>query len=157
MAQLTGNPGIVNSDTSVVDTTQRHTLGTRAWDKDGNEYVYLQGVVSTVAGDWVVFDESYATTRLIANEVGPVAIAMVDVDATTEYGWYQVYGKNTIARTDTVAADAGVFIDATTGRVDDAGVAGDWVSGAATMTADTVNVATVWISYPFVYNNAYLT
>jgi len=157
MAQLTGPTQLFNSDTSVVDASQVHPLGTRGWDTSGNEYVYLKGVGSTVAGDHVVFDENYATTRLVADEVGPVAIAMAAIDATTEYGWYQRYGVNTIAKTDTVAADAGVYIDGTAGRVDDAGVAGDLVIGEYTMTADTSNVATVWLNYPHVANNAYLT
>ena len=157
MANLTGPTQVFSGDTSAVDTVQNHPLGTRAWDNAGNEYIYLKGVGSTTAGNWVSYDENFATTLLAANAVGPVAIAMAAIDATSEYGWYQIFGKNTIAKTDTVAADAAVYIDGTAGRVDDAGVAGDWVSGAWTMTADATNVATVYITYPGVYNNGYLT
>lgn len=150
MAYLTGPAMAFNSDTSVVDTSQVHTLGTRARDASGNEYVYLKGVGSTTAGSWVSYDENYATTLLAGNAVGPVAIAMAAIDATTEYGWYQIFGVNTIAKTDTVAADKALFIDGTAGRADDAVVTGDLIVGAASMTADSSNVATVQLNYPFV-------
>lgn len=150
MAYLTGPAMAFNSDTSVVDTSQVHTLGTRARDASGNEYVYLKGVGSTTAGSWVSYDENYATTLLAGNAVGPVAIAMAAIDATTEFGWYQIYGVNTIAKTDTVAADKALFIDGTAGRADDAVVTGDLIVGAQSMTADATNVATVFIEYPHV-------
>ena len=133
-----------------VDSSKKFRLGTRKKDISGNEYIYLAGVTSNAAGEFVVYDESFATTRLIADEVGPVAVSMAAFDATTEYGWAQIWGKNTVAKTDTVAADKAVFIDGTTGRVDDADVAGDAVHGCFTMTADTSNVATVWLNYPWV-------
>lgn len=150
MAELTGHIQIFHSKTSIVDTTQLASLGSRGVDKNGNEYIYLQGVGSTVAGDWVVYNEDYGTTRLVANEVGPVAIAMAAVNATTSYGWYQIFGVNTVARTDTISADKSLYIDGTAGRVDDLGVTGDLIIGAYSMTADTSNVATVWITYPHV-------
>lgn len=158
MANLTGQgPVGAHANTDTVDTDQKVPLGTRIRDNAGGEYIYLKGVSSTTAGSWVTFEENFATALLAANAAGPVAIAMAAVDATTKYGWYQIFGKNTVARTDTVAADAALFIDGTAGRVDDLGVIGDWISGAWSMTADTSNVATVFIAYPGVYNNGYLT
>lgn len=154
MANLTGGAQTFHGDTSVVDSSQQVTLGTRARDEQGNEYIYLKGVGSTTAGSWVTFDEDYATALLTGNAVGPVAIAMAAVDATSEFGWYQVFGVNTIAKTDTVAADAQLYIDGTDGRADDADVAGDAIIGAISRTADTSNVATVWISYPYVCDSA---
>jgi len=150
MAYLTGPAMAFNGDTSVVDTSAVHTLGTRANDSSGNQYIYLKGVGSTAAGSWVSYDENHATTLLAANAVGAVAVAMAAVDATTKYGWYQIYGVNTVAKTDTVAADKALFIDGTAGRADDAVVTGDLIVGAASMTADTSNVATVQLNYPFV-------
>lgn len=150
MANLTGSPVVFHSDTSTVDTSQQVPLGTRGYDTSGNEYIYLQGVASTAAGNWVIFDENYATTLLAANGVGPVAIAMAAISATTKYGWYQIFGKNTIAKTDTVAADKALYIDGTAGRADDAGVAGDIIVGAYSMAADVSNVTTVSINYPHV-------
>lgn len=124
------------------------TLGQRFEDKNGNVFVFCKGVASLAAGDWVVFDEDFALTRLVGNEVGPVGIAMGAADATTKGTWVQVYGKNTIAKTGTVAADKQLYISSVTGAVDDLAVTGDLVIGAFTMTADTANVATVFLSYP---------
>ena len=153
---LTTRAAAFESNTGALDASAITKLGTRAFDTEGSEWVYLLGVASTGAGNSVVFDENFATTRIVANEVGPVAIAGAAIVAST-YGWYQIWGVNAEADTDTVAADAACFIDDTAGRVDDAGVAGDWISGMWTMTADTSNVATVMLSYPGIYNNGYLT
>ena len=150
MANLTGPAQAFHSDTSIVDSSAKIGVGTRAFDVSGNEFIYLQGVGSTSAGSWVTYDENYATTLLAANAVGPVAIAMATIDATTKYGWYQIAGKNTVAKTDDIAADKGLYIDGTAGRVDDLGIAGDLVLGAFSMTASVGNVATVMLTYPSV-------
>ena len=156
MANLTGAQEVFHSDTSIVDSSQLAPLGSRARDINGNEYVYLQGVGSTLAGSWVVYDESYGTTLAIANEVGPVAIAMAAVNATTEYGWYQVLGKNTVALNDgAVAADKALYLTAAAGYVDDADVAGDAISGAASMAQSSGSTVTVMIAYPFVHDIAF--
>lgn len=138
-----------------IDTVKKFPLGHRNKDVNGNEYVYLKGVASNAAGEWLVWDEDYATTRLTADEVGPVGVSMSAFDATTEFGWAQIYGKNTVAKTDTVAADKALYIDGTAGRADDADVAGDSIHGAFSMTADTSNVATVFLSYPWVSDIAH--
>lgn len=132
--------------------TDTPTLGERFTDPTtGKEYIFLAGVASTAAGSWVTFDEAFATTLLAANAVGPVAIASAATVASTK-GWYQIYGVNTVAATDTIAADVALFIDGTAGRADDAVVTGDLIVGASSMTADTANVATVFLSYPYVTN-----
>lgn len=155
MANLTGGVQIPHSDTSIVDSSQQVPLGTRARDASGNEYIYLKGVGSNAAGKWVVWDENYATTLLTADEVGPVGISMSAFDATTEFGWAQIYGVNTVASTDTVAADKALYIDGTAGRADDADVAGDSIHGAFSMTSDSTNVATVYLNYPWVSDIAH--
>ncbi len=148
MTQLTGHVQIYHSNTAIVDDSLSAILGIRSIDKQGNEYVYLKGVGSTVAGDWVSFDHNYATTRLVAGAVGPVAIAMAAINSTSSYGWYQTFGTNTIARTDTISANKALYIDGTAGRADDLGVTGDLIIGAYSMTADASNVATVFLTYP---------
>ena len=69
-------------NTAEVDTGAKHTLGTRARDSAGNEYVYMTGVASTVLGSWVTYDELYITTLLAADAIGPVAVAMAAIDAS---------------------------------------------------------------------------
>ena len=155
MASLSGYPSALGGDTSQIDvTTKQHQLGTRAFDKDGNEYIYVQGVASGAAGSWVSLDEDHVTTLLAANAVGRVAILMAALDATSDYGWAQIYGKNTVAKTDTVAADKALYIDGTAGRADDADAAGDLIMGAISRSSDTSNVATVELNYPFVNDAA---
>lgn len=149
MAQLTTPAQLFDGDTSIVDTVAKHPLGTKAFDKSGNEYIYLLGVASTAAGSWVTYDEAFATTLLAANAIGPVAIAMAAIVAS-RYGWYQVRGKNIIASSDTTADDKPLFIDGTAGRVDDAVVTGDLVVGAFSRGSDSSNVLTVQINYPCV-------
>lgn len=156
MGNLTGRAQIFHGPTTQVDDSAQVELGTRAFDEDGNEWIYLKGVATVSQGSWVSFDEAYATTLLAANAVGRVAIADAAVVAN-KYGWFQIYGKNIYAKTDTVAADKALYIDGTAGRADDAGVAGDAIFGAWSRTADTANVATVELNYPFVMDGAYLT
>ena len=151
MANLTGGAQSFHGDTADIDTSALVAVGTRARDAAGNEYIYLKGVASVGAGSWVTFNESYATALLTANAVGPVAIAMAAIVANN-WGWFQIYGVNTIAKTDTTSADLQLFIDGTDGRADDAVVSGDMIVGAQSQTADSSNVATVSIQYPHVNN-----
>lgn len=110
------------------------------------EYIYLKGVASTVATDWVTYDEAFATARSVAAAVGPVAVALAAVVAD-KYGWYQI-GGSAQANAGDVADNAKVFLTATAGRCDDASVAGDQVVGAIWRSEETSNVATVQLFRP---------
>jgi hypothetical protein len=129
--------------------TDTPALGETYTDGKGRKYIFLSGVAGTAAGSWVTFDENYQTTLLSANAVGPVAVAKAPIVASNK-GWYQIYGVCTNAVTDTVAADKALYIDGTPGRADDAVVTGDLIVGACSLTADTANVATVMLNFPFV-------
>ena len=50
--------------------TDTPALGETYTDGAGNRYIFLTGVASTVAGDPVVFDSAFATTRLAGTVVG---------------------------------------------------------------------------------------
>jgi len=152
MANLTGPAQAFHSNTAAVDSAQSGEIGRRSWDVNGNEFTYLQGTASVAAGSWVSFDNSGNVELLAANAVGPVGIAMAAITAG-KFGWYQTYGVNTIAKTDTISAKKSLYIDGTSGRVDDLGVAGDIVVGATSITADSSNVATVFLNYPNVTND----
>lgn len=139
---------LFDGDVDNVDTTLRQPLGTKAGDKDGNEFIYLSGVASTVAGSWVSFDEAHVTTLLVANAKGRVAVAMAAIVASS-YGWYQIYGKNTIALALTGFADnANIWSTATAGSIDDAVVAGDQIIGAIGRSAVSGGVITAELNYP---------
>lgn len=135
-----------------VDTVMKNELGARAVALDGNEYIYLAGVASCVEGDWVTFNTSaYVAVRIVADAIGFVAIAPAAILAAN-WGWFLVKGFYATANSDTVAGANGLFIDGTTGRVDDQSVAGDMVFGAVSAGADATNKLAVHISYPYVTN-----
>lgn len=158
MAKLTGNPGMIvkvgagtgTNVTSSIDSAAVHDVLTRAWDADNpdNEYIYLQGVASTVAGSVVTYDEAGATTLIAANAIGPVAVAMAATVAST-YGWYQIAGTATAACDAGITDNAKVYIDGTSGRVDDTVVLGDQIMGAIFRGTDSSNLVSVQLNYPY--------
>ena len=156
MAELTGYNKMYASDTTAIDSSLQHPLGTRAYDEDGNEYIYLTGVALTAAGYVVSYDEVHITTLAVANAKGRVAVAMAATIAST-YGWYQIYGKNaTVANRTAVATDLPLFLTASAGMVDDADVAGDLINGMLSRSATNAAASplTVELNYPFVNDSA---
>lgn len=154
MASLTQvTQGLFEGDTTSVDTVQEHPVGTKAGDIDGNEYIYLLGVASTAIGSWVSFDEAGVTTLLAANAKGRVAIAMAATVADV-WGWYQIYGENTVGLALTGFADNGlIWSTSTAGSIDDAAVAGDLIVGAMGRSAVSGGVITAELNYPFATDN----
>jgi hypothetical protein len=158
MANLTGPMKIMASDTSVIDSTATVAVGTRAVDTSGNEYIYLLGVASTAAGTWVSFDEAGVTTRLAADALGRVGIAMAAIVAD-KYGWYQIYGKNTTAvvkTSETITDNSLLYTCSQAGAVDDVtgDASGEMVIGAIARSTATSNKITVELNYPKVINAA---
>lgn len=139
------------SEITTVSDSAVYTVGSRAKDSAGNEYVFCLGVASVVAGDWVVFNKDYAVTRLAGSEVGSVAVAMAAVVAS-KWGWFQIWGEGSAK----VVATGGVrvYTHTVTGQALDTVVTGALIQGAVT-TAGTGNTVTgtlqaVQLDYPFV-------
>lgn len=131
-----------------VDDSAEYSLLTRTQDADGNEYIYLKGVASTVAGSVVTYDEAGQTTLIAANAIGPVAVAMAATVAN-KYGWYQIFGSGTAAAAGAVTDNAALYISSTAGKVDDAVVTGDCIIGmVARATLAAAGDLTVQLSYP---------
>jgi hypothetical protein len=169
MATYSTNWGVIHppqlgwqpiADTS---TTQNHPLGTivQARDKGstnnttGNgvaEFIYLKGVASTAVGDWVTYNmDDGGTTRLVANAIGPVAVAM-SANVASQYGWYQIQGKAVANCLAAFADNGNVYATATAGSVDDAVVAGDLVhnaKGASAIDAPATGMAEFEIHRPW--------
>jgi len=138
-----------------VDTEKAYALGTRGKDNEGNEYIYLTGVASTVVGSWVTYDELGITTLLVANAIGPVAVAMAITDATTDFGWYQIFGKAEAAIIADTAADVAIGFETTSGYAGDGKAVGDAIYGAVSREATTPTaIATVQLNYPSVDDNS---
>jgi len=137
-----------------IHTTQQNPLGIRTQDAQGNEYVYLQGIGSTIVGSWVVYTSAtYITTLTVANSKGKVAVAQAAVLAS-QFGWYQIYGLAT-GSVATGAAGGKVWVTATPGRVDNTDVAVDLVVGALQVGATASNLATFELNYPMCLNEVY--
>jgi hypothetical protein len=145
---------------AVVSTVQNHPLGTRVKARDdgtGNfgeaEFIYLPGVASCAVGSWVTYyPDNWATLRLAANAIAPVAVAMAAVNATTSYGWFQVFGKAVGLALAGYADNGLVYATATAGSVDDAAVAGDRVKcalGASAIDHPDTGFAEFEIAYPY--------
>jgi hypothetical protein len=134
-----------------VHSTKKQRLMTRRRDREGNEYIYLKGVASCIAGSWVMFDEAGTTTLLdtdvAASLIGGIAVAQAAVDATTEYGWFMIFGTCS-AGAATVADNAKVFASATAGVCDDTGTAGNQIVGAYWRSTDASSLATVQLIFP---------
>jgi hypothetical protein len=128
----------------------RPALGERYEDPTtGNEYIFLEGVASTVAGDPVIFDEAGATTRLAGSGVGAVAIAMAAIVADC-FGWYQIYGHGSAK----VVATGGVRVygSTVTGQLTATVVTGALIHGLYTASGNgntvTGSLTAVELSYP---------
>ena len=155
MANLTSAPEVFSGDTAQVDTTKQYTLGTKAFDSSGNEYIYMQGVTSGAAGRWVTYDEDYVTTLLAANAAGPVGVMMAALDATTDYGWVCVRGTVSASIAANTADNAPLGFETTAGYAGDGRAAGDMIYGAWCRTAvTTAGNNDVQILYPFVTDGA---
>lgn len=151
MALLSGGPVGAHAATGTVDTSAKVPLLTRMRGADGHsEYIYLQGVASTIAGSVVTYDEAGVTTLIAANAIGPVAIATAATNSTSEYGWYLICGTQSASCDSGVADNAKVYIDGTAGRVDDTVVTGDQVVGAVFRGTDSSNLVSLQVTYPYV-------
>lgn len=144
-------------------TTQKLPLGTRVEAKDVastaygvGEFIYLEGVASTVVGSVVLIDQDdFSTSLAIANDVGYLAVAM-SANVANQYGWYQVKGKAVIKGLASLADNASLYLTATAGSLDDAVVAGDRVKGyaktASALNTPSTGLAEADIVNPFVDN-----
>ena len=151
--------GKVVGAASDVHATQKNTLGvkcdgTSAVDGTPAEFIYLSGVASTAVGSWVVISEDYGTALLdndvVATAHGKLAVAQAAVDSTSEYGWYQIYGKAYALALTLFADDGLVFATSTAGSVDDDPDGGNAVIGAVGRSAvnETTFLATFELDNP---------
>lgn len=151
MANLTGYSQTFDSDTSVVDASAKTTILTRAFDSAGNEYIYLNGVASTIVGSVVTYDELGVTTLIVANAIGPVAVSMSITDSTSEWGWKQIWGVAEACVAASTADNGTLGFETTAGYVGDGRAAGDQLIGAIAREANSgaAGIYTIQINYPY--------
>ena len=111
-----------------LDTTKNHALGTiikaESPTYGAGEFIYLLGVVNTVAGSPVTWDALTHQTVLApvgSNLPSAVAFAMGACVAAT-YGWYQISGKVLASKAATICCVAGAAVGVkTTGLISKTG------------------------------------
>lgn len=128
---------------AVTSTTKNHALGFIVEAVDSTlgqgEFVYLQGVASTVIGSSVVYDTVNYLTALApigSNKPQPVAFAM-SANVANQFGWYQISGNASAVKTSglAIASNAAVGI-LTAGKVAATG-SGKEIDGALTLAKST--------------------
>jgi hypothetical protein len=150
---------------ATADTTANHPLCTIVKAQDPTygegEFIYLKGVASTAAGDWVGYTPGSATTpgtsvRAVANGTYPLAVAMSACNTTTKFGWYQIAGTAVALGLTSITHTSGFLaLTGTAGALDDASVIGDHVFNARkTTTVHAVGtfLDTYAIQRPFTTN-----
>lgn len=147
-----------------IDTSARNVVGTviEGLDDFGGyaEFIYLKGVASTIAGSVVTYDVSSvgagATTLIVADACGPVAVAMAATVAST-WGWYCITGMvlvDVVANSAAAAAGgANPGRETTNGKVGDGRAAGDEINNFFQRVATTTAaLAYCQINRPFSNN-----
>ena len=143
-----------------VDTVQRNPLGFTVQGDDGGWYTYLQGVASTAAGDFIIYNSAtYLTTRLVTTvAAGPVAVAMGAI-LLTNFGWYQVKGIVVSANiaTDASADGKPLYASSSAGRATTTPASAAAIFGANGQGASASNVGNAYFSVnPFTMASATL-
>jgi hypothetical protein len=145
---------------TTVDTVKQFPLGKRKRDSAGNEFIYAKGVASTAVGSWVIVDEAGVTSLLDtdSSSKGRVGVAMAVTDATTKFGWYQIYGKAVGKVLASFADEGSVFATSTGGSVDDSGAGAEvfvyGATGRSAIDTPSTGMAYVELIYPYVTGQA---
>lgn len=136
MAILTGTPGATEIlDPTFRSTTQKAPLGSRAWDQDGKEYVYVKAGAVIALNDAVMFQNSAAgfddvRTISAAAQVTCVGVATAAF-ASLEFGYVQTRGVCTCKVVVATAAGSALVSGTTTAGTLEISVAGSLQSGRA--------------------------
>ena len=108
-----------------IHTTQQNDLGAVRRASDGNSYIYLKGVASTVDGSMVVFSQGTWQSALLASGLrGELAIATAATVAST-WGWYTYVGRDVAIARSAIASNVPLYAGGVSGSPDDVAVKGD--------------------------------
>lgn len=130
---------------SETSTVKNHPLGTiiRAWDPTygEGEFIYLQGIGSTVVGSIVNYGANWVTALHTVALAGaqPLAIAM-SANVASQYGWYQISGQAVVTKSAALSLAAGSAINAASG-VATVVATGSIINGAIVAVAASAKTA----------------
>jgi hypothetical protein len=103
-----------------ISTVKNHPLGTIIEAKHATygsaEFIYLQGIGSTVAGSVVHYNDSFLTAlnTTALDEPRPLAVA-VGANVASRYGWYQISGIAYVVKSGSLCLLKGARIGVTAG------------------------------------------
>lgn len=109
--------GFAGNASDVFTTPYPHTLGDKARDKDGNEYVFVDFAVSGASvGSLVVISAGHQAQPLAesASQAGRVGVVVAVSPTTNQAGWVQVYGFALVQGSTGYAAAAASASDVST-------------------------------------------
>lgn len=100
---------------ATTSATQKHPLGTIVNATDptygAGEFIYLQGIGSTVVGSIVEYNTSFVTglSTIAVETPEPLAVAM-SANTASRYGWYQISGQSIMAKASAVSFAANAIV-----------------------------------------------
>lgn len=116
-----GNVSLAGAQALDVTSTERkHPLGTIVRGNDPTygqgEFIYLQGIASTVVGSIVNYDANWVTALHTSalDKPRPLAVAM-SANVASQYGWYQIAGQAIVSKSAALSLAAGDGIGAASG------------------------------------------
>jgi hypothetical protein len=134
-----------------------YEVGSRTITKDGNEYIYLPGIVSCAKYDWVVYKTtgtglSYGSvTRMVNGTAGMVGIAQAAITGP-KYGWFLIKGVGWGNAGEAFSSGSPLYSSGTTATVGTTFVASTAVYGAIGLgTSVSQGTAKVLLNYPMLY------
>lgn len=142
-------------DLTVTGTTQLYPLGYKCKAKDVGsteygygEFIYAQGIGSTVRGSVVTINDNWLTALVVADAHGAVGVAL-SANVANQFGWYQIFGRGVASAETTIVDGTQAYVGATAGFIDDAATAGDQIIGMIiSSTTDTATALVTMTTYP---------
>ncbi len=135
------------ADTS---TVQKHPLGTTIVAADATlgegEFIYLQGIGSTIVGSVVNYDDLFVTALNTSAVTGPPRALAVAMSANTAalFGWYQISGMAVAAKSSAVSFADGAILGSTSGFAV-AAVTGTVINGAVVRTVASAKTGVITV------------
>ena len=139
-------------DPTLVTAAPGHTLGMRAQDDNGEEFIYVQAGGSIAIRRVVVITEAFqaqtvtAALGAIGDRCGVVPVAFAD----NEYGWVSIYGTGNIYTRASCAPNTRLYTSATAGTLDDTATSQEEIKNIYQTTAAVGSAgqrASIW-TYP---------
>jgi hypothetical protein len=173
MAQLTGSIGhpqptsVTVSYSSVIPP--KMSLGTRARDAAGNEFIYVDFEAKKALGEIVTWDTNFLTADVTTATFGPVGVVVGEATSSDLAGWVQIYGycahvlagsamtSGPVMASSATTDGYSVFIAATTDAVSNV-IGFNMLTSASTATSpgegttasSILGVCTAILNYPYI-------